>query len=86
MKLAREPASTRPKPRASLENAPGILTVRLSTLSLVERNRVVVKDKLSPPKRPALALWFSRTRVQYSPDSWANEHPSASPNLLYLLV
>ena len=42
VKPAREPASNRPKPWASLKNAPGILPVRRSLLALVGRKQTVV--------------------------------------------
>ena len=42
MKPAREPASSRPKPCASLKNAPRILPVRRSLLALVARKQTVL--------------------------------------------
>ena len=50
-KSAREPASSRPKPCQSLENAPGILPVRRSLLALVRSKHTMVRGQLSPPTR-----------------------------------
>ena len=47
MKSAREPASSRPKPCASLNSAPRILPVRRSLLALVGRRQTVFRDQLS---------------------------------------
>ena len=67
VKLVREQASTRPKPYASLTNAPGILPVRRSLLALAERKPTVVRDQLSPQKPPGSRLQFLRSRVQHVP-------------------
>ena len=77
MKVARESASSRPKPCASLKNAPGIFPVRHFLLALVGRKQTVVRDQLFPRKSPGSRLLFSRTRVQHSPDSSTIELPSA---------
>ena len=77
VKPAREPASSLPKPCASLKNAPPILPVRCSLLALVGRKQTVVRDQLFPQKPPVSRLWFSRTGVQHSPGSSMIELPSA---------
>ena len=77
MKPAREPASTRPKPCASLKNAPGIMPFRHSLLTLVGRKQTLVRDQVSPQKRPGSRLWFSCTGVQHSHGSSTIELPSA---------
>ena len=50
MKPAHEPASSRPKPCASLKNAPRILPVRRSLLAIVGRKQTVVRGQLFPQK------------------------------------
>ena len=71
MKPAREPASSRPKPCASIpEKSPRILPVRRSLLALVGRRQTVIRDQLSPQKPPCSRLLFSRsTGVHHSPSS-----------------
>ena len=49
---AREPASSRPKPCASLKNAQRILPVRRSLVALVGRKQNVVRDHLFSQKPP----------------------------------
>ena len=77
MKSAREPASSRPKPRASLNDAAGILPVHRSLLALVGRKQTMIKDQLFPQKPPSSRVRFSRSGVQYSPGSLTIELPSA---------
>ena len=77
MKPAREPASSRPKPCASLkkphESARSPLHV-----ALVGRRMTVVRDQLFfPQKPPGSRFRFSRTGVQPSPGSSTIELPSA---------
>ena len=50
VKPAREAASSRPKPFASLKNLPGNLPVRRSVSPLVGRKQAVMRDQLSPQK------------------------------------
>ena len=79
MKPAREPASSRPKPRASLKNVARIWPVRRFSLALVGRKQAVVRDQVSPRNLPIRAFdsRFSRTGVQHSPGSSTIEFPSA---------
>ena len=56
VKPAREPASSRPKSRASLKNAPRVLPVRRSLLALVGRKQTVVRNQHFPPKPPRSRL------------------------------
>ena len=53
---AREPASSRPKPYASLKNTPRILPVRRFLLVLIERKQTMVRDQLFPQKPPGSRL------------------------------
>ena len=50
--LAREPASSHPKPCASLEKASRPLPARRSWLALVGRKQTVVRDQLKFPQKP----------------------------------
>ena len=52
VKPAREPASSRPKPRASLKNAAGILPVHRSFSALVGKKQTVVRDHSAFPQKP----------------------------------
>ena len=66
VKPALESASSRPKPCASLKNAPEILPVRHFLLALVGRKQTVVRDQLSRQKHSGSRfLWFSCTRIQH---------------------
>ena len=56
VKPARESASSRPKPCASLKIAPRVLPVRRSLLVLVGRKQIVVRDQLFLQKRPGSRL------------------------------
>ena len=58
VKPARESASSCPKPRASLENAPGILPVRLSLLAIVGRKQTVAREQFFLQKPPGWCLLF----------------------------
>ena len=73
-KLARESVSSRPKPCASLENAPRILPVCRSLLAL---KNLVIRDQFSPQKPSRPRLFFSRTTIQHSPGSSTMKLPSA---------
>ena len=55
MKLAREPASSCPKPYASPNNAPRILPVRRILFVLVEIKQTGVRDQFSHRNAPRLA-------------------------------
>ena len=77
MKPAREPASSRPKPCASLKKSPTILARSPLLVALVGRKMTVVRHQLFLQKPPGSSLWFSRTGVQPSPGSSAIELPSA---------
>ena len=84
MKLARDPASGRPMPCAFLKNAPGILPVRRSSLTLVGRKQTMARYQIrpqNPPPPPQFApLFFDscyRTRVQRSPGSSTIKLPTA---------
>ena len=59
MKPAREPASSRPKPCASLKRPHDYCPVRRSLLALVGRKQTAVRDQPFPQKPPGsrLALW-----------------------------
>ena len=74
MKLAREPASSRPKPCASLKRPH---ESSLLLVALVGRKMTVVRDQLFPQKPPGSRFRFSRTGVQPSPGSSTIELPSA---------
>ena len=60
MKPAREPASSRPKLCASLKNAPRILPVRGSLLTLVERKQTAVRYQLFSQKPEGFNDWGER--------------------------
>ena len=75
VKPAREPASSRLKSCAALKNAPRILPVRRSLLTLEGRKHTMVRDQ--PQKPLGLGLWFSITGAQQSPGSSTIELPSA---------
>ena len=76
MKPAREPASSRPKPCASLkkphESCPFVAPCGPRT-----RKMTVVRDQLFPQKSRGSRFRFSRTGVQPSPGSSTIELPSA---------
>ena len=76
-KPARESASSRPKPCASLKNALRVLPVRRSLLTLVGRKTTAVIHQRFPQKPPGLRLWFSRKGLQHSPGSSTIELSSA---------
>ena len=76
MKPAREPASSRPKPCASLKNPTNLARSPLH-VALVGRKMTVVRDQLFPQKPPGSRFRFSRTGVQPSPGSSTIELPSA---------
>ena len=75
MKPAREPASSRPKPCASLkkphESCP------FAAPCGPRRKKTVVRDQLFPQKPPGSRFRFSHTGVQPSPGSSTIELPSA---------
>ena len=76
MKPAREPASSRPKPRASLKKPHG--SCRFAAPCGPRRKKmIVVRHQLVLQKPPGSRLWFSRTGVQPSPGSSTIELPSA---------
>ena len=76
MKLAREPASSRPKPCASLKKPHESCPFPLQA-ALVVRKMTVVRDQLFPQKPPGSRFRFSRTGVQPSPGSPTIELPFA---------
>ena len=76
MKPAREPASSRPKPCASLKSPTNLARSPLQ-VALVGRKMTVVRDQLFPRKPPGSRFRFSRTGVQPSPGSSTIELPSA---------
>ena len=76
MKPAREPASSRPKPCASLKN-PHESCRSLLLVALVRRNKTVVRHQFFLQKPPGSSLSFSRTGVQPSPGSLTIELPFA---------
>ena len=76
MKPAREPASSRPKPCASLNKPTNFARAPL-LVALVGRKMTVVRYRLFPQKPPGSRLWFSRTGVQPSPGLSTIELPSA---------
>ena len=76
MKPAREPASSRPKPCASLKKTHESCRSPLH-VALVGRKMTVVRDQLFPQKPPGSRFRFSRTGVQPSPGSSTIELPSA---------
>ena len=76
VKPAREPASSRSKPCASLKKSHDLARSPLLT-ALVGRKITVVRHQHFPQKPPGSRLWFSRTGVQPSPGSSTIELPSA---------
>ena len=56
VKLAREPASSRPKPDTFMINASGVLHVRRSLSALVGTKQVVIVYQLSPQNTPGPRL------------------------------
>ena len=76
MKPAREPASSRPKPCASLKRPHESCRSPLH-VALVGRKMTAVRDQLFPQKPPGSRFQFSRTGVQPSPGSSTIELPSA---------
>ena len=76
MKPAREPASSRPEPCASLKPPTNLARSPL-LVTLLGRKMTVVRHQLFPQKPPGSSLWFSRTGVQPSPGSSTIELPSA---------
>ena len=77
MKPAREPASSRPKPCASLKKPHESCPFAAPCVALVGRKITVVRDQLFPQKHPGSRFRFSRTGVQLSPGSSTIELPSA---------
>ena len=75
MKPAREPASSRPNPCASLKKPHEFARSPL-LVALVGSQMTVVRHQLFPQKPPGSSLWFSRTGVQPSPGSLTVELPS----------
>ena len=76
MKLAREPASSRPKPCASLKK-PHESCPFAAPCGPRRKENDVVRDQLFPQKPPGSRFRFSRTGVQPSPGSSTIELPSA---------
>ena len=76
MKPAREPASSRPKPCASLKKAHESCPFA-ARCGLRRKKMTVVRDQLFPQKPPGSRFRFSRTGVQPSPGSSTIELPSA---------
>ena len=74
MKPAREPASSRPKPCASLKKRHASCPF---AAPCVGRKMTVVRDQPFPQKPPGSRFRFSRTGVQPSPGSSTIELPSA---------
>ena len=77
VKPAREPASSRPIPSASLKSPTNIAR---SSLLVGPRRKKTDRGQRSyifPQKPPGSRLWFSLTRVQHSPGSLTIELPSA---------
>ena len=77
MKPAREPASSRPKPCASLKNAPRILPVRGFLLTLIGRKHTVVRDQLSLRNLSVRAFDSRAQGFSTPPGSSTIELPSA---------
>ena len=78
VKLARDPASNRPKTYVSLKTVLKILSVSGSLLALVGRKRTVVRDNLYPQKPPCLRLLTFAQRSSALPwlvDDRAALHP-----------
>ena len=75
MTPAREPASSRSKPCASLKKPHESCRSPLH-VAFVGRKMTVVRDQLFPQKPPGSRFRFSRTRVQPSPGSSTIELPS----------
>ena len=76
VKSAREPASSRPKPCASLKN-PHESCPFAAPRGPRKKSMTVVRHQLFPQKPPGSSLWFSHTGVQPSPGSSTVELPSA---------
>ena len=76
MKLAREPAFSRPKPCASLKK-PHESCPFAAPCGPRRKKITVVRDQLFPQKPPGSRFRFSRTGVQPSPGSSTIELPSA---------
>ena len=76
MKPAREPASSRPKPCASLKK-PHESCLFAAPCGPRRKKMTVVRDQLFPQKPPGSRFRFSRTGVQPSPGSSTIELPSA---------
>ena len=80
MKPAREPASGRPKPCASLENAPEILPARRSLLALVGKKQTAVSF---PPQNVPARAFGSRAQGFYTPLARRrSSYPPPSSNLM----
>ena len=86
VKSAREQASRRPKPCASLKNVPRISHVGRSLLALVGRKQNMVIHQLFPQKPFSSRLRFSRTGVQHSPNSSTIELPSFHPRRIWCVL
>ena len=76
MEPAREPASSRPKPCASLKK-PHESCSFAAPCGPCRKKMTVVRHQLFPQKSPGSSLWFLRTGVQPSPGSSTIELPSA---------
>ena len=77
MKPARESASSRPKPCASLKKHHESCPFAAPCGLFVGRKMTMVRDQLFPQKPPGSRFRFSRTGVQPSPGSSTIELPSA---------
>ena len=88
VKLAREPASSRSKLCASLENAPRILPVRRSLLALVGRKQSVARDQLSPQKPPGSRLPVILAHKDSAlPDPWfVDDEAALRPHRIWRLL
>ena len=81
-KPAREPASSCPKPCASLKKAPENFPARRSLLALVKRKQTVVRDRLSLRNLPVCAF-DSRAQGFCTPLARRRSSgPLSSPNLV----
>ena len=83
MKPAREPASSRPKPCASLKNASRILPVRHSLLALVGRKQTVVIDQSFSLRNFPVRAFDSRAQgFSFLLARQRSSCPPPSPNLV----
>ena len=77
MKSAREPASSRPKPCASLKKPHESYPFAAPCAPLLGKKMTLIRHQLFPQKHPGSRLGFSLTGVQPSPGSSTIELPSA---------